>query len=108
MTSNELFPLGEIEVDSVRRVEIEGHEVAVVRVGDDVYAVGARCSHADVSLAEGWVDADECTIECPAHGAVFDLSTGEALALPATESVPVYDVAVVDGMVVLTVDASGS
>ena len=104
MTSVELFHLTEIEAGSVRRVELAGREVAIARVGDDIYAIGDKCSHADVPLSEGWVDVEECTIECSAHGALFDLATGEPLTLPAVRPVPVYDVAVVDGMVVLTMD----
>ena len=105
MTTHELFPLDEIETDSARRVEVEGREIAVVRIGDDVYAIGDTCSHAEVSLSEGWVEPDDCAIECVAHGAMFDLETGEPLSLPATRAVPTYEVSVVDGMVVLKLDA---
>ena len=105
MTTHELFPLDEIEPDSARRVEVEGREIAVVRIGDDVYAIGDTCSHAEVSLSEGWVEPDDCAIECVAHGAMFDLETGEPLSLPATRAVPTYEVSVADGMVVLKLDA---
>ena len=105
MTTHELFPLDEIETDSARRVEVEGREIAVVRIGDDVYAIGDTCSHAEVSLSEGWVEPDDCAIECVAHGAMFDLETGEPLSLPATRAVPTYEVSVADGMVVLKLDA---
>ena len=105
MTAHELFPLDEIETDSARRVEVEGREIAVVRIGDDVYAIGDTCSHAEVSLSEGWVEPDDCAIECVAHGAMFDLETGEPLSLPATRAVPTYEVSVVDGIVVLKLDA---
>ena len=105
-TTFELFPAHELEADSARRVEIAGHQVAVVRIGDELYAIGDRCSHADVSLSQGWVDADECAIECVQHGALFDLATGEPLSLPATRPVPVYDVSVVDGVVTLTLESA--
>ena len=105
MTTHELFPLDELESDSARRVEVEGREIAVVRIGDDVYAIGDTCSHAEVSLSEGWVEPDDCAIECVAHGAMFDLETGEPLSLPATRAVPTYEVSVVDGTVVLKLDA---
>ena len=105
MTTHELFPLDELETDSARRVEVEGREIAVVRIGDDVYAIGDTCSHAEVSLSEGWVEPDDCAIECVAHGAMFDLETGEPLSLPATRAVPTYEVSVANGMVVLKLDA---
>ena len=51
--------------------------VAVVRIDDDVYAIGDVCSHANVSLSEGEVWCDEREIECPKHGSTFSLTTGE-------------------------------
>lgn len=101
-----LFGLSELADGSARKVEVAGHAVAVVRIGDDVYAIGDTCSHAEVSLSEGFVEADDCSIECVKHGAQFDLRTGEPLTLPATRPVPVYDVAVVDDQVVLTITES--
>ncbi len=86
------------------RVDLPGHRIALVRVGDDVYALGDRCSHAEASLAEGEVADHE--IECPRHGAVFDLKTGEPLTLPATRPVPTYRVKVEDGDVYLSVEPS--
>jgi len=74
-------------------------KVAIVRLGDDLYALGDTCSHADYSLAEGEVDPDERTIECWKHGSLFSLTTGEAETLPATRPVPVYDVGVDDGQI---------
>jgi len=92
------FPSG-----TVHRVDVEGRRIALVRIGDDVYAIGDTCSHADISLSEGEVDEDERTLECWKHGSTFSLTTGEPEILPATKPVPVYDVAVVDGQVQVTV-----
>ena len=75
----------------------------MVRIGDDFYALGDRCSHADYSLSEGEVYEDEREIECWKHGSTFLLETGEPQTLPATKPVPVYEIEV-DGddlMVVL-------
>ena len=79
---------------SAKRVDVDGHRLCVVRIDDDWYALGDECSHADYSLSEGDVWEDECEIECPKHGSTFSLRTGEALTLPATRPVPVYDVQV--------------
>ena len=57
-----------------------------------LYAIGDRCSHADVSLAEGTVYDDECQLECIKHGSLFSLINGEALTFPATRPVPVYEI----------------
>ncbi len=104
MSTHVLFGLDEIDAGTARKVEVGGHSIAIVRIDDDVYAVGDTCSHAAVSLSEGFVEADECAIECSRHGALFDLTTGEPLTLPAVRPVPVYEVGVVDGRVQLTVE----
>jgi 3-phenylpropionate/trans-cinnamate dioxygenase ferredoxin subunit len=92
----------ELEPGTARRVEVAGRPVALVRIGDDVYAIGDTCSHADVSLSEGDVLCDEREIECWKHGSTFSLVTGEPQTLPATRAVPVYEVTVVDGDVVVS------
>jgi 3-phenylpropionate/trans-cinnamate dioxygenase ferredoxin component len=89
---------------AARRVLVGRRAVALVRLGERVYAIGDVCSHADVSLSDGEVDAAACEIECIKHGSAFSLETGEPQTLPATQPVPVYDVTVVDGEVVVTVD----
>jgi 3-phenylpropionate/trans-cinnamate dioxygenase ferredoxin subunit len=48
-----VFPLADIEPGTARKVDVDGVAVAVVRIGDDVYAIGDTCSHAEVSLSEG-------------------------------------------------------
>ena len=92
-------PFESLDDGAARRVDVDGHRLCLVRIGDDVYAIGDRCTHADVSLSEGEVDADECTIECPKHGSEFSLRTGEALSLPAVRPTPTYDVEVADGRI---------
>ena len=76
----------------------------MVRIGDDVYALGDVCTHQNISLSEGEVDEDELTIECWKHGSAFSLETGEALTLPATQPEPVYDVRIDDGEIVVVLD----
>jgi 3-phenylpropionate/trans-cinnamate dioxygenase ferredoxin component len=80
----------EIAPGTVRRFDVDGHCIAIVRIGDEFYAIGDRCSHADYSLSEGDVWDDEREIECPKHGSTFSLITGEPQTLPATQPVPVY------------------
>ena len=87
---------------SARRFDVDGHRIALVRIGDDFYAIDDRCSHADYSLAEGDVWEDEREIECPKHGSTFSLETGEPQTLPATQPVPVYAIEI-DGNDVLVV-----
>jgi 3-phenylpropionate/trans-cinnamate dioxygenase ferredoxin component len=99
----ELCRLDELPDGGARRFEVDGHAIAVVRIGEDVYAIGDQCSHQDISLSEGEVDPDDRTLECWKHGSTFDLRTGKPETLPATRPVPVYDVAVQDGTVFVEV-----
>jgi 3-phenylpropionate/trans-cinnamate dioxygenase ferredoxin component len=80
---------------SATKVVIDGRPLAVVRIQDDVYVIDDTCSHAEVSLSEGSVWADECEIECWKHGATFSLVSGEPQSLPATKAVRVYSVALI-------------
>lgn len=82
----------DLKPGEARRFDVGSHRIALVRVGDDFYALGDRCSHADVSLSEGEVDEDELQLECWKHGSAFSLRTGEPSCLPATKPVPVYAV----------------
>ena len=75
--------------DRRERVDVDGHRLCVVRIGDDWYVINDECSHADYSLSEGDVWEDEREIECPKHGSTFSLETGEPQTLPATQPVPV-------------------
>jgi 3-phenylpropionate/trans-cinnamate dioxygenase ferredoxin component len=87
--------LDDLADGTARAVEVDGVEIALVRNGDEVYAIQDECSHAAIPLSEGEVDGSE--IECWLHGSMFDLRTGKAINLPATEPVPVYPVRVSQG-----------
>ena len=108
MSANEvrIAALDDLADGEARRFDLEGRRISVVRLGDDVYAIGDRCSHADVSLSGGEVDERACTLECPKHGSEFDLRTGVPRSLPALRPVPTYDVTVVDGDVFVEIGAS--
>ena len=87
------------------RFDVDGHRLAVIRLGDDVYVIGDRCTHADISLSEGEVDPETCHIECWKHGSSFSLVTGEPDVLPATRPVPVYRAWVEGGDVLVALDS---
>jgi 3-phenylpropionate/trans-cinnamate dioxygenase ferredoxin subunit len=99
--------LDELTPGGARRFDVGGRAVAVVRIGDDVYAIGDTCTHGDVSLSEGEVWCDTKELECWKHGSSFSLETGEPSTLPATVPVPVYVARVVDGQVEIDVEAAG-
>lgn len=101
MTTVNAGPLAELPSDTGVRIDVADERIAVFRVDDTVYAVGDRCSHAEASLAEG--ERFDTEIECPRHGAGFDLTDGSALSLPATKPVKTYPTQVVDGDVLITI-----
>jgi 3-phenylpropionate/trans-cinnamate dioxygenase ferredoxin subunit len=87
----------DVEVNAARRFDVGRHRIALIRIGDDFYAIGDRCTHADYSLSEGEVYPDEKEIECWKHGSTFSLIDGQPQSLPAVKPVPVYPVEVEDG-----------
>lgn len=88
-TSDELQP-GERMVVQVGRVW-----VAIFNIDGTLYAIQDVCTHDDGPLAEG--ELHGCEIECPRHGARFDLRDGRVTAPPALIPVPVYDVRIEAG-----------
>ncbi|MCF8525962.1 MAG: non-heme iron oxygenase ferredoxin subunit [Candidatus Nanopelagicales bacterium] len=78
-------------------VRVAGIDVCIVRTAEGVFALRDECTHGAVPLSEGEVDGS--TIECWLHGSRFDLRTGAALSLPATEPVRTFPVRIIDGLV---------
>lgn len=79
-------------------VELEGVRIAVFNLDGSYYAIEDLCTHDGGPLVEGEI-LEGCQVECPRHGARFDIRTGEALSMPAFEPTPAYDVQVEDGQV---------
>lgn len=75
-----------------RQLHVEGRVLVAVRIDETVYVLDDRCSHEEFSLSEGEVDVETAEIECARHGAMFRLSDGVAMSLPATRPVAHYDV----------------
>lgn len=92
--------IDELPSGEMRLVEAAGYKIGVFNVDGDLYAIEDRCSHDDGPLAEGEFDADDCTVECPRHGSLFDLKTGKPKTLPAYEPVKTFPVSV-DGKSVI-------
>ena len=87
--------LADVEVGLPLAVTLpDGQRVCLVREGERVYAVADRCSHKEFALSGGDLVAP-CVLECPWHGARFDIRTAQPLLGPATESLTTYSVRVV-------------
>ena len=104
MTFAPACALADVQTDQALAVTIDGHEVAIARHGDEVFALDNLCSHAAVALSEG--DVADCQIECWLHGSMFDLRTGKPTNLPATEPVATFPIEIrdVDGTAHVWVD----
>jgi 3-phenylpropionate/trans-cinnamate dioxygenase ferredoxin subunit len=84
--------LSDLETGTPFAATVEDVDVALVRDGEEFFAIRDECSHAAIALSEG--DVEGCLIECWLHGSTFDLRTGKPTTLPAFEPVPVYPVRV--------------
>lgn len=79
-------------------VEVDGEPILLSNVEGTIYAIGGLCSHEEAPLSEGYLTGTE--LECPWHGSVFDLQTGESTCPPAIDPVPKYTVRI-DGSDIL-------
>ncbi|MEE2803102.1 MAG: non-heme iron oxygenase ferredoxin subunit [Pseudomonadota bacterium] len=78
-------------------VDVDGTMVVVFNLEGEYYAVEDVCTHDGAEIASGCLVED--AIECPRHGARFDLRTGAVLAPPAYEPLQTFPVRVDNGMV---------
>jgi 3-phenylpropionate/trans-cinnamate dioxygenase ferredoxin subunit len=82
----------QIPPERVAVFQVGDHEVAVCNVAGEFYAIDDLCTHDGGSLDQG--ELEDAEIECPRHGARFDVRTGAAIQLPAFEPVETHDVRV--------------
>jgi 3-phenylpropionate/trans-cinnamate dioxygenase ferredoxin subunit len=100
MTTHEIATLDSLAEGAGKCFSVDGLRVAVFKVDGSIHAIDDRCSHAEASLAEGELFGTD--VECPRHGAEFDIVTGQPRSLPATSPVSVYPTEVRDGSVFVT------
>jgi 3-phenylpropionate/trans-cinnamate dioxygenase ferredoxin subunit len=96
--------LSELGPGDKRLVEWDDLEIGVFNCGGTVYAIEDRCSHDDGPLVEGTFDPALCTVECPRHGSLFDVTTGKPKTLPAYVPVDTFPVIIEDDTIKLEVD----
>jgi len=81
-------------------VEFDDRAVLVIRIGNEYYGIEDVCSHDGQPLTDGPIR--DSSIECPRHGARFDLTTGRPLCMPAVSPIATYAVKVDNGEVFLS------
>ena len=99
----DICPVSELPPGSKKIIEHEDLEIGVFNCDGTLYAIEDRCSHDDGPLAEGEFDAATCTVECPRHGSLFDLTTGRPKTLPAYAPVQTFPIAIEDDTITLEV-----
>ncbi len=87
----------DIPPGEARVVEIEDERLAICNVDGAFYAIDDECTHDGGSLDQGRLEGTE--IECPRHGARFDVTSGKVLCLPAVRNLRSYATRVCDGAV---------
>ncbi len=80
----------EIADQSGMCVDIEGRRIAIFNLGGELYAIDDTCTHKGGPLSEGTIEGDE--VECPWHGAHFNIKSGHVTAPPAADNVARYNV----------------
>jgi 3-phenylpropionate/trans-cinnamate dioxygenase ferredoxin subunit len=96
-------PATELPPGAMRLVDHGGRRIGVFNCDGALYAIEDRCSHDNGPLAEGEFDPSSCTVECPRHGSLFDLTTGRPKSLPAFAPVQTFPIAIEDDTVTLEV-----
>ena len=74
------------------KVTVDGEDILLAKIDQEVFAVSDICTHSEVSLSEG--DIEGCWIECWLHGSSFDLRTGAVSGPPATVDLRTYKVSI--------------
>lgn len=90
MAFQKLANLSDVPPGTSKVFEVGDRAIAVCNVGGEIYAIDDVCTHDGASLDQG--ELDGCEIECPRHGARFDVRDGSATELPAVVPVDTFKV----------------
>ena len=88
--------------NGVQLVEHGGKPIAIFHLEDGYYAIEDTCSHEEASLSEGEIEDGQ--IECPLHGAMFNIRTGKNVSLPAVLPVKSYPLKIEMGEIYLELE----
>jgi 3-phenylpropionate/trans-cinnamate dioxygenase ferredoxin subunit len=88
----EVARVGDLSDPGKQLIEVDERMLVLLLVDGNYYCLDDVCTHDGGPLAEGSLDGT--SIICPRHGARFDVRTGKALTMPATEDTTTHDVKV--------------
>ena len=84
-----------------KAVQVDGQNIAILKIGEKFYAIHDECTHAGGSLAEGSLEGN--VVSCPWHGATFDVTSGAVLSDPAYENVRSFPVKVIGADILIEI-----
>ena len=102
MTFMKATKISDIPPGHVKVVEVGYEDVALCNIDGEIFAIADLCTHDDGPLGEGHLHDGQ--IECPRHGARFDVRTGAALTLPAIVPIPTFDVKIEGDNIFVDID----
>jgi len=82
--------VGELSPGDIKMVEVGDDQILLANVEGTIYACDDVCTHAGAPLSDGELDGEE--VECPLHGSLFNVITGEIIGPPAEEHLRVFKV----------------
>ncbi len=89
--------IDELKSGERRSVYVDDVPALVIRIQDEYFVIEDVCSHDGQPLTNG--PLQDCSIVCPRHAARFDLKSGKALCMPATEAIRVFRTEIRDGAI---------
>jgi 3-phenylpropionate/trans-cinnamate dioxygenase ferredoxin component len=94
MTTKKIGAVAELEYAPMKGVVFDGKDILIVKAGTKIFAIGNTCTHRGCKLSSGRLQGE--TVQCPCHGSMFNVATGDVVKGPAKNQEPSYTVTVED------------
>ena len=101
MSRERVGGVSEIPDGSVHSFDINGKKIAVCNVSGSFHAIEDVCTHDGAPLDQGFLEGEMIT--CPRHGAIFDVTTGEAVGMPAVIPVKTFELEIEDDVIYVNI-----
>jgi 3-phenylpropionate/trans-cinnamate dioxygenase ferredoxin component len=92
MTTKKIGAVTELEYAPMKDVVVDGKDILIAKAGTKIFAIGNTCTHRGCKLSGGRLQGE--TVQCPCHGSMFNVTTGNVVKGPAKNPEPSYTVTV--------------